>query len=347
MPTRRPGEFELIAAIRARIAAAGAPGTAAGTALGSGDDAAIAGPRPATATSVDALVEGVHFRRPPFSLRQVGHKALAAALSDLAAMGAEPGEAYVQLGLPPEVGEAECLELADGLGAVAAAHGVAVAGGDITGSPVLFLAVSTVGTAASVDDLVRRSGARPGDVVAVTGELGGAAAGLLLLERPDLVAGVEPRIADALRRRQLEPQPRLAAGRGLAAAGATAMIDLSDGLGADAGHVAIASEVTIRIELASVPVQEGVAQVASAADSDPLDLAAAGGEDYELLVALPPAAVDAAADVLTRANLSLTVVGEVGPAEGAARAVLSDPRGGERPADGFDQLRPPAPGAPA
>jgi thiamine-monophosphate kinase len=343
---RPPGEFELIAAIRARIAAAGAPEAAPASALGSGDDAAIAGPRSATATSVDAVVEGIHFRRPPFTLANVGHKALAAALSDLAAMGAEPAEAFVQLGIPAGLTAEECLEIADGLGGAAAAHAVAVAGGDLTRSPVLFLAVTAVGTARSVDDLVRRSGARPGDVVAVTGELGGAAAGLRLLERPELAAGLEPETAAALRRRQLEPAPPLAAGRALAAGGATAMIDVSDGLGADANHVAGASGVVVRIELASIPVQAGVAEVARASGADPLDLAAAGGEDYELLVTLAPTAVEGATQAVAGAGTRLTVIGEVRSTGGQPPgAALNEPRGGARPPAGFDQLRFRAPGA--
>ncbi|MGH2951057.1 MAG: AIR synthase related protein, partial [Solirubrobacterales bacterium] len=157
------GEFELIAALRERIERAGAPAASPELRLGSGDDAAISVPGGATATSVDALVEGVHFRRPPFDLESVGHKALAAALSDLAAMGARAGEAFVQLGVPEDIDEDGCLELADGLAAVAAAHGVAVAGGDVSRSPALFCALTVVGHAASAEDLVRRAGARPGD----------------------------------------------------------------------------------------------------------------------------------------------------------------------------------------
>ena len=156
------GEFELIAAIRERIAQAGAPQASSAVVLGSGDDAAITARPGATATSVDALIEGVHFRIPPFSARQVGHKALAVALSDLAAMGATAGEAYVQLGIPEDRTEAELLELADGLAQVAAAHAVVIAGGDVTRAPSLLVAVTVVGAGTDPEALVRRAGACPG-----------------------------------------------------------------------------------------------------------------------------------------------------------------------------------------
>ena len=149
----------------------------------------------------------------------IGRKALAAALSDLAAMGSEPGEAYVALGIPEDFDEAACLELYDGIAAMAADTGTAVLGGDLTRAPVLMLAVTVVGHAASPETVVGRDGASPGEAVAVTGELGGAAAGLLLLERPELRRSLDGGVADALVRRQLEPGPRIAAGSALASAG--------------------------------------------------------------------------------------------------------------------------------
>jgi thiamine-monophosphate kinase len=338
------GEFELIAAIRERVARAAGPETSAALVLGSGDDAAITVREGATATSVDALVEGVHFTIPPFSPRQVGHKALAVALSDLAAMGAGAGEAYVQLGVPADRSEAELLEIADGLAELAALHGVAIAGGDVTRAPSLLLAVTVVGGGADADALVRRSGARAGDLLAVSGELGGAAAGLLLLEREQLRGQLDPGLVAALVARQTEPSPRLAAGAALAAAGATAMIDISDGLGADAAHLAGASAVGLEIELESLPVQAGVGELAEAVGVDPLDLAASGGEDYELLATLAPERIEAAADAVAATGSSLTVIGRVAADRGVT---LSGP-GGRRAPDGFDQLRyRRAPGDPA
>lgn len=339
------GEFELIAELRARIERAGAPAASSRLVLGSGDDASISVPEGATATSVDALVEGVHFRMPPFRPRDVGHKALAGALSDLAAMGAAAGEAYVQLGVREDLADSDLHQLADGLGALAATHGVAVAGGDVVRAPALFVAVTVVGHAAGAEELVRRAGAREGDLLVVTGELGGAAAGLVLSERPQLGSELARGVAEALLRRQLEPQPRLAAGRALAAAGARAMIDLSDGLAGDARHLASASAVALEIEASRLPVQPGVAEVAAAAGIEPLELVAAGGEDYELLVALEPQRAEEAREATAGCGLGLTVIGSVRAGDGVA---ISGGPDRTRTLAGFDQLRSrPAPGGPA
>jgi thiamine-monophosphate kinase len=329
------GEFELLALLRERLPTAGPQ-----VRLGSGDDAAVTVPGGAVATSVDALVEGVHFRRETATLRQIGRKAISTALSDLAAMGATPGEAYVWLGTPEGVGEAELLEVGEGLAEVAGETGTTVAGGDLTRAPVLSLTVTVTGHASNPDDFVTRAGARPGDALVVTGELGAAAAGLVLLERPS-AEGLDVQAADALRARQLDPTPRLAAGRALATAGATAMIDVSDGLAGDAGHIAAASAALLVIDADALPLAAGVAEVAAAAGRDPLELATSGGEDYELLAALPPAAVAAAREALAALGLPLTAVGGVEAAtDGRPRAELRR-RGGEAvPNRGFDQLRP-------
>jgi thiamine-monophosphate kinase len=303
--------------------------------LGSGDDAAITVPGGAVATSVDALVEGVHFRRETASLRQIGRKALSTALSDLAAMGAEAGEAYLVLGAPEGMSEAELLELGEGMAAVAGETGTAIAGGDLTRAPVLTLAVTVTGYAPRAEDFVIRGGARPGDALVVTGELGGAPAGLLLLEDPSLPGD------DALRERQLDPTPLLAAGRALAEAGATAMIDVSDGLAGDANHVAVASAALLTIDADALPIAPGVAAIAAATERDPLELAASGGEDYELFAALPPDVVAGAQRALAALGTPLTVIGQVESAGGAAPRAELRRRGGEAlQSRGFDQLRP-------
>ena len=337
------GEFELIAALRERVERAGGRPETSRLTVGSGDDAAVTEVAGAVATTVDAAVEGVHFDRSSTSLRAVGHKALAGALSDLAAMGAEPGEAYVQLGLPETVSLDECLELADGIADLAVAHGVAIAGGDVTRAPVLMLAMTAVGYAPAAADLVLRSGARTGETLAVTGELGGAAAGLLVLRTPELASGIPDGVADELRRRQLRPEPRIRAGQALAAAGATAMIDLSDGLGGDAVHLANASGVAARIELSALPLAEGVAAVADAAGLDPFELATEGGEDYELLAALPAEPLDGARDALEAIGVRLTPIGQIAPGDGVQ---LIDADGALRTPRGFDQLAVRAPDDP-
>ncbi len=337
------GEFELLARLRERLPAPGPR-----VRLGSGDDAAISVPGGATATSVDALVDGVHFHRGVASPEQIGGKALATALSDLAAMGAEPGEAYVAIGAPTEVGEEELLAIGAGLAAMAGATGTTLAGGDLTRAPALTLAVSVVGHADRPEDFVTRAGARPGDAVVVTGELGGAAAGLLLLDAPEGDYGPGGRLSPIGRQatpgskfspligRQLDPVPRLAAGRALAAAGARAMIDLSDGLGGDAGHLATASGVRLELDAAAIPVQDGVAAVAAAADRDPLELAIAGGEDYELLATLGPERVAAATAALAKLDLALTVIGRVA---GGGGVEIRRRGGGALEPRGYDQLR--------
>jgi thiamine-monophosphate kinase len=334
------GELELIDLLRERIAAAGAA-TGDGVVVGSGDDAAVTERAGARATSVDAVVDGVHFRRTTFPPEAIGAKALAAALSDLAAMGAAPGEAYVQVGRPDDLPDDELAAIADGLGEIAADAGVAVAGGDLVASPVLFLSVTAVGYAAEAGALVTRAGAQPGDALIVTGPLGGAAAGLLLLERPDLAAGLEPGEADALRVRQLRPVARFAAGRALAAAGATAMIDVSDGIATDARHLARAGGV--RLEVAGVPRQPGVDAVAAAAGEDAELLTVSGGEDYELLAAVPAGREEAALEALRDAGLDPALVGGVETGEGL---VLRGATGRDLNARGYDQLSSRVPGEP-
>lgn len=320
----RMGEFELLARIRERLPAGGPR-----THLGSGDDAAITVPGGATATSVDALVDGVHFRRDQASPAQIGHKALAAALSDLAAMGAEVGEAYVVLGFPPDLSEEECIELLDGMAVLARETGADLAGGDLTRSNQLFLAITVVGHAPDPQALVQRTGARPGDALVATGEIGAAAAGLELLNSRDPEADL------ALIARQLEPTPRLAAGQALALAGATAMIDLSDGLGADARHLAQASGVKLEIEAEAVPLAGAAVALSEATGREPWWLLG-GGEDYELLACVPPAQLEQATEaVLRKGGVPLTQVGEVRTGSGVE---IRLPDGRLQKPTGFDQL---------
>lgn len=276
-----------------------------GTALGIGDDAAILDLDGPAVVTHDMLVEGVHFRLATTTARDLGAKAVAVNLSDLAAMGVEPVAVVVGMGLPAgfaERGAAD--ELSAGIEEMAAAHGVTVAGGDVTGAPVLVLGITAIGRPVGGIAPLRRSGGRVGDLLCVTGSLGGSAAGLALLEEDALLPGLpgRARLIDAHRR----PVPRLAAGRTLAAGGARAMMDLSDGLALDAGRLARAGGVRVRLDLAALPVAAGVADVAAALGRDPGRMAATGGEDYELLVAVPADRLPALRAAL---DIPLTVVG--------------------------------------
>jgi thiamine-monophosphate kinase len=272
----------------------------------SGDDAAVVRARPFAVTSIDAVAEGVHFELSTHDPSDVGWKALAAALSDLAAMGAEAGEAYVSLALPGDFGAERALAIVRGMEELCGRTGTTIAGGDVIGSPALVVSVTVTGWADSEEELVGRDGASAGDLVAVTGTLGGSAAGLLVLGG---TAGGDAGAALAARHRR--PEPRLAAGRALAFAGATAMIDLSDGLATDAPHLAKSSGVGLELDMASLPLAAGVEAVAAAAGRDPRELAATGGEDYELLFTVPPDRRDAAERAASDAGAPLTWLGGV------------------------------------
>jgi thiamine-monophosphate kinase len=300
---------------------------------GIGDDAAVVRARPVCVTSVDAMIEGVHFRLGDgwASPGEVGHRALAGALSDLAAMGADPGEAYLVLGLPDGFGEERALELVRAADALAVETGTAIAGGDVVGAPVLTVSVTAVGWAQSAEALVGREGARSGDIVGVTGALGAAAAALATMEgRATRTPAVESALARARR-----PTPRLAEGSALADVGVHAMIDLSDGLATDAAHIARAGGVQLRVSLSALPIHEGVAEVAAEVGVAPWRLAAGGGEDYELCFCAAPedrARVEEAVHELGTVQISW--IGEV--LAGATGLTLSDERGEAVRIDGFE-----------
>src|SRR4051812_2372122 len=309
-----PGEFELIAALGGGLRA-----RHPSVLLGVGDDAALL--EGGLCASTDLLVEDVHFRRKTTSLGDLGWKTLAVNVSDLAAMGAEPLAALVGLVVPDWLTADDAGQLYAGLDSCAAAYGLQVAGGDVSRGPQLTLAVTALGRA---ENPVRRSGARVGDLLCVTGPLGGSRAGLALLE------GQAPKTAHAgaLIDRHRRPQPRVAEGLQLAGV-AHAMLDLSDGLASDAARLAEASLVACRIDLDAVPAQDGVAAVAASLDRPAGWFAAAGGEDYELLAALAP-------EDVPLAGLPLTVVGEV--EAGLPGHVRFTGAGADEPPSGFDHL---------
>lgn len=321
-------ELDLIAAIRRRL------GEVSGRVLrGSGDDASVVRAERVAVTSIDTVVDGVHFKLETHSPADVGHKALATALSDIAAMGAAAGEAYVSLVLPEGFGEPRALELVDAMAALAAREGVAIAGGDVVSGPALTATVAVTGWSEAEERLAYRSGARPGDVVGVTGELGGSGAGLLLLDGAD--ADLTPDQRDALVRRHRRPEPLLAAGAALAGAGVSAMIDVSDGIATDAAHLARAGEVEIELRLADLPLAPGVEAVARARGQDPLELAATAGDDYELLFTAPPARRAEVERAAAGAGTRVTWLGDVraggGVALRAAGGGLVDLGGYEHP----------------
>ncbi len=267
------GEFGLIDML-ARIAPQGGPEHR--VLIGIGDDAAAwQCEGPAVLATTDAMVQGVHFT-PGTPWRELGWKALAVNLSDIAAMGGVPRYALVNLSLPLDMEVEDVARLYRGMAELADQHRVAIVGGNVTGAPAAMIAVTVIGQALP-EGLLRRSAAVPGDVVAVTGYLGMAAAGLRVL-RGDL--RLRSGSGDSLRRAHLQPQPRVAEGQALVRGGVRAAIDISDGLVADLSHVCAASRVGAHLRLGDLPVHP---QVREALGEKAADLALSGGEDYELL----------------------------------------------------------------
>ena len=268
-----PGkEFDRIRAIMGRLAEL-LPGNQP-----LGDDCALV-PIGGTmlALSIDNSLEGVHFRTDWLDFKEIGFRAAGAALSDLAAEGALPLGVLVSLGVPPESGAQEdpAVHIMEGVAAMCSNLGAQVLGGDLTRADKYSIDVCVIG---QTERPVRRSGAREGDAVWVTGYLGGAALALEKLRNGE-------RMSRPLRNRYACPEPRLEAGRWLATHGATAMIDISDGLAADAQHLAAASEVGIEINLEQIPCWEGIDAMA----------AVASGEEFELLLTMPPTFGDSSA----------------------------------------------------
>ncbi|MFP5283653.1 MAG: thiamine-phosphate kinase [Actinomycetes bacterium] len=267
------GEFGLIAALTADLP------TDPAVLVGPGDDAAVVTVAGPVVSSVDVLVEGVHFRRDWCTGADVGRKAVAVNVADLEAMGARATALLVGFTAPAELPEAWAIDLAAGLRVECAAAGVAWVGGDVTRGRDVTVGVTVLGSLEGRAP-VRRRGALPGQIVALRGRLGWAAAGHRVLAR----GFRSPRaVVEAYR----TPQVPYGQGAAAAAAGATAMIDVSDGLVADLGHLATASGVDLRIETAAFPVPEPLQAVAAATGASPYDLILTGGEDHALVATFP------------------------------------------------------------
>jgi thiamine-monophosphate kinase len=309
IPLGRGAEFDRIRAIAGRL------GSRAGVL---GDDCALIElGETFLALSTDLSVEGVHFRREWLAPEEIGWRATAAALSDLAATGAAAVGVLAALTLPADEPAETFSALMDGAGSAVSSVGGVVLGGDLSRGPLLSLAMTVVGRTAAP---AHRKGARPGDGLWVTGALGGARAALLAWEN-----GRQP--TDGARTRFARPEPRLGQGAWLVAQGARAMLDLSDGLAADAGHLAAASGVAVRIELDLVPADPAAQAEAQRSGESPGTFAARGGEDYELLVAMPPEFTGTGVFALTR-------IGEVEPGSGAHFLL----NGAELPLSGYDHF---------
>ncbi len=302
-------EDALIEAI-ARLFSAEEPGVV----LGMGDDAAVVeqgGGHQILTT--DLLVEGVHFERGTISARDLGAKSITVNVSDVAAMGGSPRYALASIALPPDVDVPWAMELYGGMRDACGEYGLALVGGDTNRADAIVVSVAVVGDVA-VGHAVLRSGAQPGDLIVVTGSLGAAAGGLALSRtEPSTAAAVlsEPwgrELAATFAR----PVARVGEGQTLAQAGATAMMDVSDGFAIDLSRLCQASGVGARVELARIPVAAALRQAASALGVDALELALSGGEDYELLATIDATHVERAhRDLRERFGVPLAEVGVV------------------------------------
>lgn len=290
MTVKDLGEHALLARLLARL-----PRRPASVLVGPGDDAAVVAHvrNEHLVVTTDSLVEEIHFSREYFAPADIGHKALAVNLSDLAAMGATPRWALLSLVLPGSWPVEDVEGLVDGLVELATVHGVAVVGGNIARTNGPAVVDVTLGGDVRPRRWLTRDGARPGDLVYVTGSLGGAKAGLEMLSgtgNPStaLRAGREPGTDPVCIARQRRPEPRVRLGRAMAGArAARAAMDLSDGLADALRQVASASGCGVRIDAAALPIEPGARAWWHAGNVDPVRAAIAGGEDYELLFAVP------------------------------------------------------------
>jgi len=296
------GEFELIDRLASIVQKKCQPPTQSwqDLILGIGDDAATwqneSGQSLAT---TDCLVESVHFTKNIISWHDLGWKALAVNLSDIAAMGGRPRYALITIGLPRETQADEVLQLYIGMTELAEKYETAIVGGDVSAAPAVFINVTVIGHAGS--HVLTRSAARPGEVIAVTGNLGSAAGGLRLLQEPSTPDKADEALCQAF----LKPTPRLEIGTLLVAEGVRCAIDVSDGLAADLGHICRQSGVGAVLETVRLPIHPALSATFG---SEALTFALSGGEDYELLFTAPAEVVER---VAAKAPCPVTIIGTV------------------------------------
>jgi len=336
----RGGEDALVRAVRDLVTRTGG---GRGVRVGIGDDCAVLETTPGTTllAKTDLLIEDVHFRRRWAESADVGWKAMAVNLSDIASMGGRPRWALIALACPEDAAHDEILALHGGALALARRHDVTLVGGDTSSSPAgWFVNITMLGEAAAP---CLRSTARPGDILAVTGSLGRSAAGLAVLERGTAPAGVSAAHLADVTGAHLRPEPRVAEGLWLAGAGGvTAMMDVSDGIGIDLPRLLGESRAGARVDVDRLPVAEATRAVAGALGAEATAWATGGGEDYELLLTCEPSAFERLQRGLAeQGGAQLTAIGEIVAGPPAARWLS---RGREvTVARGFEHFaRPPA-----
>lgn len=304
------GEFQLIERLRRQL-----PISTADVVVGIGDDCAVlrAGDGRYLLVTCDAQVEGRHFVRGQATPYQIGRKALAVNLSDIAAMGGTPRYALVSLGLPNDTEVAFVDELYRGLMDEAQPFETQIVGGNLSSASELFVAVTLLGEAAP-EQLLSRSGAQPDDVVLVTGHLGAASVGADVLAAERAVP-MRAAARAAVLQAALTPTARVREGQLIARSGlASAMIDISDGLAADMGHICDASHVSVRLFAEPLPIANTTVEGSTALGRDPLDPGLHGGEDYELLVTAPHANAERLIELVqSQTGTPLTIIGDILP----------------------------------
>jgi thiamine-monophosphate kinase len=292
------GEFGLIEMIAKTVA------KPSGDALliGIGDDAACWRARGLQLATTDTLIQGVHFDLKHITWRELGWKSMAVNLSDIAAMGGQPLYALVTLGLPGDIEVESIIELYKGMAELARKFDVQIVGGDMVGAPIVVITVALIGETRSEDKILRRSAAKPGDLIAVTGHLGASAAGLAMMQSK---LALDKKTSTDLRKAHCKPNPRTEAGQMLARHGVKSAMDLSDGLVIDLGKICAASHVGAKIYSDRLPIHPTVKK---AFGDKAIVFALSGGEDYELLFTAPQKIVSVVEQLLT---CPVTVIGEI------------------------------------